>query len=860
MPIKFLGFATASQVAIAAATALSSTGAVTVDSWGNAAVSEITGWSGPPADETLTVTVAEVYPGGRNFTPLPVEFRISVTGSPVGDSPANIELETDFAAFDPTFSGIHHVTHTGDTGTYRNTRLAHASHGSKAVQYGPNPGHVYSNPGTYTGRSVYVYDEHGNWGTATLPDLVAVDPDVAFQTSDVVVVSNDPNEDWSTAPPHDPANRCTTMDAAMARFYDLRLGSADGDGVRVSAKPGTVYNEIAQSPNVDYMNGRALFDTWDQTGTILIDEGAVVGGSSTGDFFTNNGGTDEVWPIAVKGWQFDFGFDVTSGGPKTGDWTQERSRGLYSLRERLFPTFTGDGIDTFDVVGQRPVFDNVDVKGCAHRVLTGISTSDLRRNNAWFLNDCLFYDNNDYLLFQSSNLFFLGSQMLETYGTELGLMGRTRLSGSQRGFRGHRNVRESQNWMIYIRATFMETRGGWSGQNGGSTLYAPQPLNRFHESNGGFRDGKRIYICDSVMSGAMGPGSQGNNALTHLVIENSLMVHDPAQAEDYMIRAFSGGQTLRNNLWIVLNTPRMGRASDPETAGKNLDKFEVNASNVRIGTLAMMIRGEYGSTTVGRPLEFLHNTMIMLRADADIEGTFEFIEEDLTDYTGAPAGQGTASDVYDYIKGHNVFHAPNLSAPVGSAVTGTAMPSGVRVLDVWMKMIWELYEGTLAADVVDGATSEEFPYPNDWNNVQTTQSDYTGSNNNHAARIDGVDYCQLPNTSVSLAPAEWDSSGYNDAITVNFTATGFTLTNRSGVTWTAGSTLAIVLDRGSTSMSPDLLHTVDQTELQLYKPATAQAIDAGVKRLMFDFGRALRPQAGYAISPASGTDVAGAVA
>ncbi len=810
-----------------------------------------TSWDGPTVDETLTVTVDEIFPGGRNFSPLNVEWRIKVTGSSIGDGPADIENETDFAAYDPTFAGIHYVTHTGDTGQYRNTRLSTTAHGNKAYQYGPNPGHVYSNPGDYTGRSVYVYDEDGKWGTATLPDLTVVDPDVAFAVDDVIVVSNDAGEDWSEAPPHNPANRYTTMDAAMGAVYDLRLGSADGDGVRVSVKPGTTYNEIAQSPNLAYSNGRLLFDTWDQSGTILIDEGAVATGSSTGDFFALSANVSDYWPIAVKGWQFDFGHSAVSGGPETGDWSLERSRGLYSLREYLWPTFSGDGVNTFDVVGVRPVFDNVDVRNCARRVMTALTTTDLRRNSAWFLNDCLFEDNSDYLLFQSSNLFIIGTQCLENFGTELGLMGRSRLSGNQRGFRGHRNVRESQNWMIYIRASFMESRGGWSGQNAGGTLYAPQPLMRLQESSGGFRDGKRVYLCDNVLSGSIRPANQGNSAASHVVIENNLILHDPSGVNDYTIGSFQGRQSFRNNLWIALDTPRMGRASDPETAGKNLDKFEVNPTDQRIGSLSMFIRGEYASEALGEDMELLHNTMVMLREDADIDGTFQFVEEDLTDYQGNDAGQGDAAANYNYIKGHNIEYAPNLASPVGPAMTTTAMPSGVRVLDVWMKMVWELYEGTLSSDVADGATSEEFLYPNDWNNVQTVQVDYAGTNSNHGVTIDGTYYCQLPGTSISLTPAN------SDALTVNFTATGFTLTNRSGVMWPAGAAISVVLDRGSTAMSADMLHSVDQTDLQLYRPTTPQALDPGVKSTLFDFRRDIRPNAGFAISPSTGINASG---
>ena len=113
--------------------------------------------------------------------------------------------------------------------------------------------------------------------------------------------------------------------------------------------------------------------------------------------------------------------------------------------------------------------------------------------------------------------------------------------------------------------------------------------------------------------------------------------------------------------------------------------------------------------------------------------------------------------------------------------------------------------------------------------------------------------------------------GGADAITINHdldsngdpaspagSGTHFSITNRCGEAWLAQE-ITIILDRGETLMEPDLLHAVDQTTVKLYRPTTPQDLDAGVKSTLFDFNRNLRPNAGFAISPTSGTNVAGAM-
>ena len=168
--------------------------------------------------------------------------------------------------------------------------------------------------------------------------------------------------------------------------------------------------------------------------------------------------------------------------------------------------------------------------------------------------------------------------------------------------------------------------------------------------------------------------------------------------------------------------------------------------------------------------------------------------------------------------------------------------------------------------MANGADTPIIPYPDDWSGTATTQADYAGTFHNASILVnfrnrlesygatneiwneldDRINNSKAPNPSMGK-------------IAVTYGETGFTITNNSGKTRPEGVTIAIALDRGTTLMDPDRLATVDQTEFKLYRPVTPQALDAGVKSTLFDFQRQLRPNAGFAISPTSGTNAAGAI-
>jgi hypothetical protein len=786
-----------------------------------------TEWEGPLNQQTLTVTVDEIVPDGAVSAPLSVEFVVRVTGSAVGEPPI------DFEDYDPTYTRVHYVVHTGDTGNYRNERVGHSSHRNKAFQYGQNAGHVYSNAGIYTGRSVYVYDDLGAWGVATLPDLQVLTPEVVYPPSRTIVVSNTPGETWADAPPHDVANRCTTLAAAFARFLVV-----DGPnlGVRISLKSGTTYPEaFLTAPRQHFNHG--LFDTWGGTDKAVVNMVGAASSTAGGGFFgSDNNGT---FGYSVKNWSFNFGWNAADEYPINGYGTvaaDMNARALFNGADKFIPTGN---------VGFRLTFDNLDIEGCGESVFNAVVADEFRRS-AYFVNDCKLQRNMDYILFQGSNFFMLGTEVVEQYGDSLGLMGRYRTAGLQRGMKGHKSIRENSNWVIYIRACFMEGRGGWSGQevDGGRTFYAPQPIFRL-DNNGVGKTGRRIYFCDTVFM--KGFALTNANSGVHAVLENCLIIHDPAHWESNPVLSnVAGGMAVRNNQFLVLNTPRILEADLAAT--RNVSKFDAG-SQISIGDFNGRMIGIWdASTSYGRVADILHNTVAMLRPSSEIITSYSLRNTNL-------------DGVYPVVVGHNVEYAPQLS--IGPAMTTTALPAAVRVLDVWMRMAWERQEYTLLSNIGPGQTTPTIPYPQDWNKNATTQGIYTVSGN-HAVFTPTTGASRKTYTTLPYAVGNGTASEVQfgrallGAIAITFSSGGFTITNNSPDTWTAGRTIWILLDRATTPMTPDLLIDVDQAPVKLYVPTAPQALTSGVRSTLFDFTRTVRPSTTFAISPA-GTNAAGAL-
>lgn len=876
--VRFTGFAPGSTVTMSASQGGVTRGPETVMAWGTMPGGD-TIWDGSAISETLTVTVDEYTAPGDQFAPLPVEWRIRVTGTsyatpvynPTND-PTEADLRLGWEASDPSFQRCTFVVHTGDSGDYRNDWVGHPSHRNKAFQYGQNCGHVYSEPGTYTGRSIYVYDDEGNWGTLALDDLVVMHPDDAFDAASTIIL--DPTAQWGDAPLHATANRCTTLHDAIERHEAIKATVAKG--TRICARAGSVLNEKSRNYLVRNTRGRCLVDTFGGSDRVQYSERGI-GTPADGVGLFEAGGSPS-WAWTIKNWSFDMGYDVTSG-PSAGGWTAgSTSRRLFAYSDEA--NYSNNNGDWPVPRGYWFVYDNVDATGVHWGVITQIFGNNQieKRTCATFINDCHWYDNNDYHVNNVANLFVLGSKFTDTEGNDIGAMGRARLGGGLRGFRAHPIfLRETNAWTIYIRACYMENRGGWSGggaqdQNDTGFIGGQRTMRINNQSeNSLFLNpdgsvngrGRRVYICDSVIMGTINLDASGSNrtkepvgnqcvAGGHVVVENCLFVYNPQAGDTNLIKYLGGRKSLRNNMLLVLNTPYWTESNAPT---RDFSRFEINGT--RFSRFLEFVTDSGGNDfTQGDTLQFLHNTMVMLRPTAELD-------------SGDVVWRMENSDaLYTVEDGHNIRYAPNVDTPVGPAMDTVDLPAGMRVLDVWLKFLWEKKDFTLASGVADGADTPAIEYPVDWYNNPTTGADYAGTNNNNAVEVPEGRYAEV---GTDYPDANFAQPASNvDAITVvhdcdasgvvqgDGTGTHFKITNRSGVAWSAGA-CNVILDRGSTAMASDELNLVDQTEFKLYRPTAAQPLDAGVKSTLFDFGRNLRPNAGFAISPTTGTNAAGAL-
>ena len=860
-------------------------------------------WAGRPEDQTLTVTVEEVTPSGDLFSPLPVEWRIRVTGTsttnpnynpePVSapydviTSAQEDEIRLGWEAHDPSYQRCQFVVHTGDTGNYRNTWVGSAAHRDKAFQYGQNCGHVYSEPGTYTGRSVYVYDDEGNWGTLALDDLAVVDPDTVFDEDSTIVVDPDADitvtGDWADAPAHIAANRFNTLDDASARFNARKNNAAVPKGMRICIKAGAEFTERCRIFRAQDAKGQCLVDTYGGSAQFSYSERnldvAVVEVGGVRDFLFEVRARGWAWRI--KNGTFDLGYDVANGRPTNASgWTNDTplSRGFldFQFPSLFYNSGTGDP-------NAMVTLDNVDVTGVGWFVINCLVETDIKyRATALFVNDCEFYDNADYTVLNVPALFSLGTKVYTSANRDLGGMGRSRAFGCSRGWTGHPIfLREQLSWTVYVRACYLENRGGWSGigetgfrggqqtmrlNNRSESSYATQSAGWVHGR------GRRIYFCDSVIMGTFNADSPGDVVTQapdldpigggHVVVENCLLVYNPQGGERHNITFCCGRTSVRNNVFLTLGTGPQDYSNIP---GRDATRFETNDN--KAGRFSGPIGMADNSFKGGDRFENRHNTFAMLRVDADLEGSTWAPRSTMTNETFTDAN-------YEIVEGHNVSYAPNLDVPEGPAMDTISLPVGMRVLDVWVKWCWERAEVVLASDVLNGADTSAIPYPVDWNGNATTGADYTGSAGCNAFTRDaeGVNethYYEPPDDYPNSKDVQADRANA-DQITVihdcdasgvvqgDGTGTHFKITNRSGETWVA-DTWTAVLDRGSTAMTAETLETVNQAELALYRPTTAQALDSGLGSTLFDFNRNLRPNAGFAISPTDGTNASGAL-
>lgn len=755
----------------------------------------IDGWDGDPAQQLLTVAMNPyMVQEATRFAPCALEIDVTVLG-------AAVERPLEFTAYDPTYDGLIYVTVTGESeqAVGRNTRIGDPAHSTKAYRGGQAMRHFYSEPGEYTAVT-YVYERGGKWGKSA-PFTFTILPRSAIPAARTVVLSNAAEPDWDSAPAHDVANRVTTIDAAIARVGTIKP-SAGMWRLSVDNSTGLTYDTLVNDPlsgsPLGFSFSRWLFDTWDPAGERAVIDPAFHVGVGVGA------------PGTIDNLRLVYSWDRETAGVKPG--------------RTGFPLNPQGNIFSGDVnePAVHHLYHNTDIEDTFGALAYG--ADPVERLMVMFAN-CRLADMGDYISLGCRSIAFINSFIDVTYGVDLGQMGRHRMGGMNDRFaQAHNSIRSPERG-FYIDGSFMQARGGWSGQNNGNTLWDTQALIRSQATQ--LAPGQKNYIGRSVMLGDIQIGTDGSQTL----IENTVILNDPA-VRNHPQLTITGGHSLRNVVFMFIGNPDGSDWLD----GKNISKFE--SATPEVMTFDRFMNVVEVPTTAQRTLEILHVTSIVYKNPDNRPGAWNL-------FTGSLPSGGLVS-------GHHMAYAPDHgTVPTGGVAL---LDQPWTVLDVWMRVGWERQTFTLPADVADGATTPLIPYPNDWNNVATVQADYAGTRDRHSVRLGGPgsdQYHQLPGAIVEM----------DDACTFNFEANGFTILNRSGTTWPSGTGLQIMLDRGTTLEDPTPIYSVVPSRVRLARPVQAQPLTPGVPSTLFDFSMRLdrlRPGAGYAISPTTGVNSAGA--
>ena len=177
----------------------------------------------PPSNAAVSITTTTapdiVAPAG-------VFFEATVTDFPVGGPAVG-------RVYDPRFHEIHYKWEFDDPGSYAAPVNLPAGWNDRNVKYGPDVGHIFRNPGTYTVRCTATHWTSGTSATTTTQVVVA-DPDTLYSGNRTILV--DPaNVGDSTTYPSSQVR--TTIDSALTAARNL------SSSCRVLLKKGVEYND-----------------------------------------------------------------------------------------------------------------------------------------------------------------------------------------------------------------------------------------------------------------------------------------------------------------------------------------------------------------------------------------------------------------------------------------------------------------------------------------------------------------------------------------------------------------------------------------------------------------------------------------
>jgi len=683
-------------------------------------------------DNVLTLTADHVI-CGVNANPVAVWFEVTSVAGAAATGPGA-------GTRDPQFHDILYQWDFGDPNNAAPTTPLNMPDAWKDTNtgFGREACHVYNDGGTHS-VTVYAYEPATRrFGSLTF-DVAIEYADTAFAAGNTIIFN--PGNAVNTSA-FDSANVITTSwaDVVAAR------NSKGLTNCRILIAPGVTLTDTQLAAPDNWSNIR--IGAMDPASKPVIEVNAL---------------SDPL----VRDWDFDNRelvlYDLDFRGP--WDSTSETGRIHLPMNSRKGEGFTGNFLTLY----HRCKFDGFDsVQSCYQ---TGSA-----QNTYNICNDT------EITNWQNYGIFGGFVQNGATSRPKTAVIGcslhqhEDALSGGPKNgmYNNHGPLRDSESAYLYISASDLFTRNGWSAGGTDAAGYAvtsDQPAIRVNTKGA---EDYHSYMDRVAAEGTFGFEEQGSTQTDvpgNHVMDKVLQVLGSRQNASEGIELRYSGTTLRNLLTVKLNLPE----------ATNLTfKNAVFASNSN------------GAANNDEEIAIYNATLLDLRSDANARS------EAIALYRGPTEVFGSGTDFSTVTLENNVFVQPNRTgvntddAPldVTTPIPGfTPRHKGPR----WN---FQHYEMNLTALVSGSGGTLDIPY----SQIKDTRANIGGLDNGVATSqaywqaIEGIDTLHRVRINGNNNTTFYADLGQ---IAVTFGALAITITNTSGVDWNTGDNLRLRLDRTS---------------------------------------------------------------
>lgn len=528
---------------------------------------------------TGTITIAVENRMGLQVAPEPIAFRAGVSGASVSEPATRND-------YDPTAHDLIYVWDFGDPMGAQSDKVVNlpAAWNNMNQGEGKYPIHVYPNPGTYT-VTCTVYERDGTLVGADTFVITIPDPDTVFSGNRTIAVAA--NGNFSGAPTG--AAQETSIANAIANM------NSQGMPCRILLKRGESYavgggiGLFGSSPNF-------YLDAWGSGNRPIVQ-----GDNSTTPAFFLTFSSFRGRSLVSKGIKFQGTWDSTT---ETGNKNPSAiaTNGVHVLATDCVMDGVNFGLSVGGSVG-----DNV-MAVLHNSEVTNFVNFGMGGTNPGNYNGCI------------------GNAIYHSLQANEGLSGSSAGPGNRHG-----PIRLPSGPVQYISGNDLFSRSGWAGTH--QPCIRPISTVRSEEVTYCHIARNAMEGGDILIQGTHNSGSNASVGKLNLVIENNLGVGT------FLTRGFISTQfpsmTLRNNLFIIPNTPR--------NHGGNI--FFVD---------------DWGSLTIQHPNDpvRIHNNTMIVQVDENNRAgkTFQFLSTD-----ASPAG----GRWNNFDQRNDVLQAPNAPSQQG---------------------------------------------------------------------------------------------------------------------------------------------------------------------------------------------------